>query len=317
MFKAGIIGCGGIAGGFDVNLPSAGALSHAGGYHLSQCVELISICDSDLKVAKEFSEKWGVKNYYSDYQKMITELNLDIVSICLPTELHFSCFTHVVKSDIKAIFCEKPLAKNLEEALEMEKISINIPVSINYFRRWNLKISDLKADIDAKKFGDHLHTTARYTKGLLGNGSHVMHLIEWLFGEPTNISGVEVCGDSPSHEIGVNFTYNYDINSKVDFRHIPTLNYIFIDIDILFSDARIILSQRGQRLSIEKIVDDPDYPSFKILDNACLSETSWRDCSTRAITELADCINTGNKTSCSIEDSIQIMKRYDQIISYI
>ena len=46
---------------------------------------------------------------------------------------------------------------------------------------------------------------------------------------------------------------------------------IFIDIDILFSDARIILSQRGQRLSIEKIVDDPDYPSFKILDNACLS----------------------------------------------
>ena len=317
MWMAGIIGCGGIAGGFDKNLPSVGALSHAGGYYLSESVELISVCDSDLKLAKEFSEKWRVNNYYSDYQKMIDELDLDIISICLPTGLHFDCFKQVVKSNVKAVFCEKPLAINLEEALEMQKISTNIPVSINYFRKWNFGIADLKAGIDSKKYGDHIHTSARYTKGLLGNGSHLMHLIEWLLGEPASISRVEACSESPSQEIGVNFLYNYDINSNVYFQHIPTLNYIFIDIDMIFSDARIHLSQRGQKLSIHRIIDDPDYPSFKILDDGDLSETSWRDCTTRAINELADCINSGDRTSCSIEDAIQIMNRYDQIISQI
>lgn len=317
MLKAGIIGCGGIAGGFDKNLPSDGALSHAGGYHLSESVELVSVCDINNKVVKDFSEKWGVGKYYSDYQKMIDELDLDIVSICLPTELHLDCFKKVIQSGVKAVFCEKPLANSLDEALEMQKISVDIPVNINYFRRWNLKFESLKSDIDLKKYGNHIFSSARYTKGLLGNGTHVMHLIEWLLGRPVNISGIKACRNSPSKEIGVNFTYNYADDSIVDFRHIPTLNYIFIDIDIMFTNGRLNIAQRGQKISIQEVIDDPDYPSFKILNTACVFETAWRDCTTRAINELADCIASGKKTSCGIKDSIKIMENYDNIISNV
>ena len=57
---------------------------------------------------------------------MLDTEDLDIISILnVPSNLHHKVFMDVANYDVKGIFCEKPLALNLQDALEMKSIAEN------------------------------------------------------------------------------------------------------------------------------------------------------------------------------------------------
>ena len=86
MFKAAIIGCGNIAGGYDKKIPDSWSFTHAGAYHLCPDTELIAAADTDNNTLDRFSKKWNVRNAYIDYAEMLEKEDIDIV---LLTHLHW------------------------------------------------------------------------------------------------------------------------------------------------------------------------------------------------------------------------------------
>ncbi|MCG3163862.1 MAG: scyllo-inositol 2-dehydrogenase (NAD(+)) [Acidobacteria bacterium] len=80
------------------------------------------IAASDVNPAAEAAAKeLGVKKWYSNYQDLIDDKQVDAVVIVTPTSNHRDTVTAAARAG-KAIFCEKPLSISLDEARAMQKV---------------------------------------------------------------------------------------------------------------------------------------------------------------------------------------------------
>ncbi len=106
--KAGIVGCGGIAGG--KHLPSIKNVGLA---------EVVAFCDLIEEKARDLCAKYGTPDaqVYTDYRELLKE-DLDVVFVCTPNRSHSEITVAALESG-KHVMCEKPMAINYEEALKM------------------------------------------------------------------------------------------------------------------------------------------------------------------------------------------------------
>src|SRR3989338_2547027 len=102
--KFGLIGCGRIAS------KHAQILSGLEGAKLS-CV-----CDIKEERAVKFSKEYNVP-YYTDYQQMLKEENVDVVNILTPSGLHAQHCIDAARLK-KHVVVEKPMALTLGDADE-------------------------------------------------------------------------------------------------------------------------------------------------------------------------------------------------------
>ncbi|MEK7019441.1 Gfo/Idh/MocA family protein [Bacillus sp. FSL R9-9410] len=106
ILKVGVIGCGSIA-----------QYRHLPEYEANPYVQIVAVCDSNKKRAKEVANKYGV-NMYTDYNELINCEELDAVSVCTPNDLHASISIVALQSGIH-VLCEKPMATSKKDAKMM------------------------------------------------------------------------------------------------------------------------------------------------------------------------------------------------------
>ena len=106
--RIGIIGNGGIA-----------KWAHIPAYKNMDNVEIIAVCDILEERAKEASEMLGGKPaVFTDYKELLKAEGLDAVDICTPNYLHSIIAVDALHAGLH-VFCEKPDAVSVEEALKM------------------------------------------------------------------------------------------------------------------------------------------------------------------------------------------------------
>lgn len=94
---------------------------HSGNLMQMEDVELVALCDEFPAAAEAFKEEKGLAcAVYSDFYKMIEELPLDAVYICLPPFCHNGQVEAAAKKGI-AIFIEKPIALDVIRGEAMAK----------------------------------------------------------------------------------------------------------------------------------------------------------------------------------------------------
>lgn len=103
ILKIGIIGCGSIA-----------QHRHLPEYEANPYVQIVAVCDSNKKRAKEIANNYGV-NMYTDYNELINCEELDAVSVCTPNHLHASISITALQAGIH-VLCEKPMATSKADA---------------------------------------------------------------------------------------------------------------------------------------------------------------------------------------------------------
>lgn len=81
--------------------------------------KLIAVCDMQADLAKATAEELGCA-YYADVRKMLENKEIDAVCIATPTALHVDPVLAVVETQ-KPLFCEKPLADNLVDTLDLAR----------------------------------------------------------------------------------------------------------------------------------------------------------------------------------------------------
>lgn len=117
---------------------------------------LVAGCDIDAPRLQRFGDRWGIKHLFSDYQKMLREIELDVVCIATWTHLHAQMVTAAAHAGVRGIYCEKPIAVNLEEARAIVQLceQKKIPLIINHERRWDLYYQKALQIIQQGKIGE-------------------------------------------------------------------------------------------------------------------------------------------------------------------
>ena len=124
VYRAGIVGCGNIASGYDPN-GAYKITTHAGAYNYVKKTKLVALSDTNKNRLDNAGKKWGVSKLYANYKEMLEKEDLDILSICTWDDSHYKILKDAVNHNLKAIFCEKPIATNLKDADEMIKLCKN------------------------------------------------------------------------------------------------------------------------------------------------------------------------------------------------
>jgi len=172
-YRAGIIGCGGIAN------------SHAMAWNALENVELVAAVDIDDEALATFREKHSIPKGYNDADEMLRKEQLDFVSICTPTGLHEPQTIAAAESGVKGILCEKPMSYDLAsvdrviEACEKRGVKLAIGHQRRYMPQW-LEGRRLIAE---GAIGKPLFMYWGMGGGLLNIGSHAVDSFRMLMGD--------------------------------------------------------------------------------------------------------------------------------------
>lgn len=314
--RAAIIGCGNIAGGYDATWPASWSVTHAGGYHLCEDTELVAAADPDEAALAAFGHKWSVPGLYRDHRELLAAERVDLVSITAPTPTHASILTDALAHRPGAVFLEKPLSYDLDEARAMSRAADGRVVAVNFFRRWNRTIAELVRDVRRGDYGAVVHLTCYYTKGVLHNAAHAIDLARWLFGRCRRVwllgdRSAAAGGDDPS----LDFRLEFDAGVRADFISVDGIGYHFYDIDLLCERARCVLTQRGRELQVSLPGPDPVSRQFEVLSPVDTKETEWQACAVRSIEDVVRCVRTGGTPACTMADGLAALEIGHQVLA--
>jgi len=156
MYRVGIIGLGSIAARYS-NPSDPHPYCHTGGIRQCEATNLVAVADLSEDRKTEFKETWEPSfpdrsiNYYNTDIEMLENEELDIIAVCVRGPYHFAVMQNVLKTNVKAIFLEKPAGCSLEEIDQMTTTADEnkIPIIVDYSRHWAphlLRLQELVAE---------------------------------------------------------------------------------------------------------------------------------------------------------------------------
>ncbi len=71
-------------------------------------VDIIAVASKNKEHAASFAKKFDIKDYYDDYRRILERKDIDVIDLCIPTDLHEGFVIEAAEAE-KHIICEKPL----------------------------------------------------------------------------------------------------------------------------------------------------------------------------------------------------------------
>lgn len=146
---------------------------------------------------KEFSVRFGWKEYETNWEKVIERDDIDVVDICTSNASHMPIAVAAAKNG-KHVICEKPIARNSSEAKTMleaaQKAGITHMVAHNYRRVPAIALA--KQLIDEGKIGTIRHFNAVYYQDWL-----VDPLFPFVWRHDIKEGGSGAHGDMSAHTL--------------------------------------------------------------------------------------------------------------------
>ncbi|MDN4614208.1 Gfo/Idh/MocA family oxidoreductase [Leifsonia sp. F6_8S_P_1B] len=186
---------------------------HMAAYDALPGVELVAIAGMEDEPRAALGDRYGVDRRYRDWQELVADGDLDVLSVAVPTFLHAPITIGALDAGIH-VLSEKPIARTADEAAGMvdaaHRAGRVLEVAFNHRRRGDIEA--LKTAIDAGQIGRPYHARAIWLRRagipalgswftnremagggpLIDIGVHVLDYALHLFGEPrvTAVSAV-------------------------------------------------------------------------------------------------------------------------------
>lgn len=137
---------------------------------------IVAISNPTIQKAEKAADAVGISydNIYLDYHDMLKRDDIDAVDVIVPIELNYTISKDVILSG-KHLICEKPLARNMEEAESFINLCKKKPslVMIAENFRYNEEHNIIKHLIEEKRIGDVLYyiknNMSNFPKDMLGD----------------------------------------------------------------------------------------------------------------------------------------------------
>ncbi len=315
-YRAVIVGAGRIGANFDTP-DSANILTHAHAYRAHLSTELVGFFDVDRKMAQAAARKWNVAAF-ANLTEMLATVKPDIVSVCSPTATHFSVLNEIAEAGFKPrlVIVEKPVA---ETSAQIKKIKnkfskLNIPLSVNYSRRFDAVARQVWSDIKNKKYGNVISAVGLYNKGLIHAGSHLLDLAGLFFGR--------VSSGKTLHKIYDHSKSDPSVSAWLKFTHCPNFfliagdsrAYEIFEMEILLEKARLKFFNAGQELSVELRVKDKLCPEFTVLGKPVIKKTELARCAYGLIQNAVDFLDKKAELYCALDDALKAQAICEKLI---
>lgn len=188
--NVGVVGCGKISE------------RHLRGY---QEIDGVSVTLADIvtekaeRLASEYDVSWR-----SDPGGLLCDSAIDAIDVCVPVTAHGDVISEALDND-KHVFCEKPLARNLKEAQDLQRRTSHAGkiLMVGYLYRFHPAFQNLKQVLDDGIIGEpHYaifrvggrgsHRTWKHKRDRGGGVEnemlvHMLDLMVWYFGVPTDV----------------------------------------------------------------------------------------------------------------------------------
>ena len=109
--------------------------THILAYRATPGVEVTAFCQRTKTSAERVSQEFGIPHVFTDYRQMLSQTDLDAVSLTTPTDVHLAMAIDAFDRGV-SVLCEKPLAINKKEAAAMlrraEEASLIHMTSFNF-----------------------------------------------------------------------------------------------------------------------------------------------------------------------------------------
>lgn len=256
--RAAIVGLGQIGYLIDEDPARDVIWSHAGAYARHSEVEVVAVCDADQIQIRRYQERFGQARGFAGYRAMFDTIDMDIVSVCTPTDHHLDIVRAAAESGtVKAVFCEKPMGATDKVAEEIARIcrAHGVVLAVNYMRRWDPVFMAVQELIEDGTVGELRTISAYGATALLMSTSHLIDAMLMFGGKPEWVSGslqtdyVRVVhgAEDPGGVAFVKFAngvFGFLKGASASPQH-----YMF-ELDMLFTGGRIVLSDDGRSVRI-------------------------------------------------------------------
>lgn len=195
QLRVAIIGTGGISN------------SHARAWQKQKDCQIVACCDLDEDKARRFAETYGVPKVYTDCAELMEKERPDCVSVCTWNSAHAPVTITALRGGAH-VLCEKPMALNSAEALEMARVAKETGkhLQIGFIRRFGQDADTVKRLADTGALGQLYYGKTYFLRrnggpsGWFGDkaysgggpmmdiGVHMIDLCKYLAGDPKPVS---------------------------------------------------------------------------------------------------------------------------------
>lgn len=296
-FNVLIIGAGRISAFFD-DMNSEKVLTHAHAFSLNNNFVLQGFYDIDYECAKRAAKRWKCKAY-SNFKNAMD--GIDVVCCCVPDEFHYEILVQVSDYPVKIVIAEKPLAQTLEQALKIKKIFPNNLV-LNFSRRFVYEFQNLKKKL--LSYGRFVKGIGYYGKGVNHNGSHMVDLLRFLFGEISEIEysmhGISDFEADISCDVVLKIKDGFFSMIAIDSR-IATV----FEMDLFFEKARIRILNGGENIEIYMVEESKEYKgyyNYKIFEK---QNVDYSNALIGLVTNVQNYLQFKEPILCTIDDGLE------------
>lgn len=179
---------------------------------------LVVVADPDSDRRAQAEREYGV-DVVSNIDEMLRTCDVDLVDICAPTYLHESIMATAMASE-KHIFCEKPLARTLEEGQRLVELAkgYSKKIGIGHVVRFTSAYTGIRENLLAGKIGKAavvrtFRGGSPFPKGwhdwfadfdlsggvILDLTIHDIDYLRWLFGDVERVYAKSTYGRTDAH----------------------------------------------------------------------------------------------------------------------
>jgi len=185
-----------------VGIVGAGSVSdlHARGYTDHRAAEIVAVCDPDEDRVIKRALDWGARRYFTDFEELLADPEVDAVEILTPNHLHGDQALAALRAG-KHVSMERPLATHPEHARQVIAAAKEAGLVLQVYEPclFYKPLLDARNLIDAGEIGKPTGIRIAATIGRATGG-------KWNFAQPTEEAwrfDPEKAGGTPMlYEIG-------------------------------------------------------------------------------------------------------------------
>jgi predicted dehydrogenase len=317
VLKVLIVGCGNIAGRFDMNRDfSDFPYTHAGAYARDNRFKILACVEPDVLKRNDFMSHWNILVGFSSINEVLgSGLEFDVISICSPTSNHAHDIEFSLGLAPKLIFCEKPITSSLIESERLVKKckAANVILAVNQSRRWDPKLSELKVKMLSGQMGTLRSIIGIYNKGVLNNGSHMLDLLNFLIG-PVKIKyvGTPIYDFSPEDPtIPAVLETESDVPIYMACAHAK--DYAVFELQLIFSKGVISMEEGGMLWSERDVVASKKFKGYMNLDHRINHEGKFSQSMINALDNIYHAISHGGSLNSTGESALLSQRVCEEI----
>jgi predicted dehydrogenase len=281
--------------------------THAGAYSRTPGIELTALCDIDGDKLNRYTEKYRVPGRYSDFVQMLDRESLDILSVCTLSETHLEIVRAGVERNVKAIFCEKPIAQSLEAADEMIRLCAerDVILMIDHQRRFDPSHQQIANFLHGGGLGRIQQVSCFYTAGVANTGTHLFDLLRFYLGEIAWVEGRMSANPSANAaDPNIDGWLGFSDGSSAAIQACDDASYTIFEIHLLGTKGRLRVTSHGFGAEYEEVRDSKRFSGYRELFSAPspVPFDTTHEFMLCAVAHLRDCLTRGERPVSSGQD---------------